>query len=75
MLVRSTLIGFALPGMILTGPSLGRALLLRAGGQRQCEKDSDETDISHSTFRVVRLASLNDNSIVPHWGITQARRL
>ena len=48
--------------------SPGRAPLLRARGQRQCEDDGNETDVSHSmtydSWRVVTLASLNDSSIV-----------
>jgi alkylated DNA repair dioxygenase AlkB len=74
--VRAAVAGSALLRLILAGPSIGRALLLRAGGQRQCEKNGDETDVSHGTTHVVvRLASLNDKSIVPHWGMAAAGSL
>ena len=72
--VGSTFVGSALLGVVLIDAWHGRAPLLRAGGQRQREEDGNENGISHSTnhfsYRASsRLASLNDKSIVPHWGM------
>ena len=69
-LVRPVFAGALAPALLcLTGVgSSGRASLLRARAQRQCEDDGQQTDVSHGitydSWRVVRLASLNDSSIV-----------
>ena len=42
----------------------GRDALLRIRGDRQGDQDRNEAGISHSSTRVVRLASLNDTSIL-----------
>jgi len=43
----------------------GRDALLRIRGDRQGDQDRNEAGISHSSTRVVRLASLNDTPILP----------
>jgi alkylated DNA repair dioxygenase AlkB len=74
-LIRSAIAGTALLGTTVIGSAIVRALLLRARGQRQCEEDDGEANVTHGSPGVVRLASLNDNSIVPHWGMAAAGSL
>ena len=63
-LIRTPIAGARL-GALTIGLPLGPApVLLRRSRQWQCKKESNNPDVSHSSS-VVRLASLNDNTIVP----------